>query len=184
MPAAWTAPRTWVNNELVDANLMNIHLRDNLEFLDKQLKSVVILDDVRASGTTTQVIPFNTYVGRLITSEVFDPSNLVTLGGGAVITLQPGRYLIDAMTSMSDNQNSFLRLRNTTDSVDLINGVNNNTTGRSLFLHGHFSISSVKNVELQQYIAASVNVNGGVPISVAGRSEVYTRIVLFRLGDA
>ena len=30
---SWTAPKTWEDNELVTADLLNTHLRDNLEFL-------------------------------------------------------------------------------------------------------------------------------------------------------
>lgn len=30
---AWTAPRTWVDSELVTASLMNTHVRDNLLYL-------------------------------------------------------------------------------------------------------------------------------------------------------
>lgn len=30
---AWTTPRTWVPGELVTASMMNIHVRDNLNFL-------------------------------------------------------------------------------------------------------------------------------------------------------
>lgn len=33
MPATWTQPRTWAVGELVTANLLNAHLRDNLEAL-------------------------------------------------------------------------------------------------------------------------------------------------------
>ena len=30
---AWTAPRTWVTNEIVTAAQMNAHVRDNTRFL-------------------------------------------------------------------------------------------------------------------------------------------------------
>ena len=30
---AWTAPKTWADDELVTANVMNTHIRDNLNAL-------------------------------------------------------------------------------------------------------------------------------------------------------
>lgn len=52
MPAAWTAPRTWVAAETVDATIMNAHVRDNLLALNGYvLKSA---DESVTSSTTLQ----------------------------------------------------------------------------------------------------------------------------------
>ena len=38
----WTAPRTWTDEELIDEDIMNAHIRDNLIYLkDDQLDNTV-----------------------------------------------------------------------------------------------------------------------------------------------
>ena len=38
---AWTTPRTWVDEELIDATIMNTHIRDNLLFLEERLDNTI-----------------------------------------------------------------------------------------------------------------------------------------------
>jgi len=39
---AWTTPRTWVDEELIDATILNTHIRDNLNYLkDDQLDNTI-----------------------------------------------------------------------------------------------------------------------------------------------
>jgi hypothetical protein len=50
---AWTSPRTWVDGELVDDTLMNVHLRDNLNAI-RTLCVRKTADEALASNTTLQ----------------------------------------------------------------------------------------------------------------------------------
>jgi hypothetical protein len=181
MPAVWTAPRTWVNNELVDANLMNTHLRDNLEFLSKP--NYVVIEDQKPTNTAPQSIAANIYVNRQLNTKVHDPGNLATIASNQ-ITLQPGRYFVSAYAGCDLGPIYFLRLRNITDGADLVTGMNGSGIGaRMAILDGFFSISSAKVIELQQYQITNAGV-GGVVTNLAGRLEVYTRIILQRIGEA
>lgn len=45
---AWTSPRTWVSGEVLTAALLNLHLRDNLRYLDAE----VVADPFGTMGIT------------------------------------------------------------------------------------------------------------------------------------
>ena len=49
---AWTTPRTWISGEMATAALMNVHVRDNLNFLFSTLDY--------SAGTWTPTLTFDT----------------------------------------------------------------------------------------------------------------------------
>ena len=44
MPAVWTTPSTWVDNELVTASKLNTHVRDNLTYLYDRPKHIITIN--------------------------------------------------------------------------------------------------------------------------------------------
>ena len=54
---AWTAPRTWVTNEVVTAANMNTHVRDNLSYLKGETDKMAefVIDSTELSGDTASV---------------------------------------------------------------------------------------------------------------------------------
>ena len=50
---AYTAPRTWTNGELIDASIMNTHVRDNIIYLKSQVSAHILF-----SGAS--IVPSNT----------------------------------------------------------------------------------------------------------------------------
>ena len=50
---AYTAPRTWTNGEVVDASIMNTHIRDNLIYLKTQVAAHIFLSGASGVPSTT-----------------------------------------------------------------------------------------------------------------------------------
>jgi hypothetical protein len=71
---AWTAPRTWTNNELVDATIMNAHVRDNLSYLLNP-SSFFVSEN---TGTYTTNSPTAVNVGA-------NYSKIITTNGGPIL---------------------------------------------------------------------------------------------------
>ena len=50
---AYTAPRTWTNGEVIDASIMNTHVRDNLIYLKSQVAAHIFLSGASGVPSTT-----------------------------------------------------------------------------------------------------------------------------------
>jgi len=77
---AWTTPRTWVDGEIVTADIMNTHVRDNLDYLKERL-----------DGTATQYVRTATdYTTTSTTLTAVDGTNmalaLTTDGSDVLVT--------------------------------------------------------------------------------------------------
>lgn len=73
---SWTTPRAWIPGELVDAALLNAHLRDNLDFLYagggiRESYSQNIVNLTPTPVTITDVVLYD----RLAFIDVMAPSN-------------------------------------------------------------------------------------------------------------
>lgn len=69
--ASWTSPRTWVDDELVTATLLNTHLRDNQQYLyDAMAIGTRVYNNASVSiaQSTHVAIPFN--------AELYDTDNI------------------------------------------------------------------------------------------------------------
>jgi len=69
--SGWTTPRTWVDDEIVDAATLNIHIRDNLNALKNPPSGQVVRDNGTAYSTTsTSFVPVdNTNVKVTLTTN-------------------------------------------------------------------------------------------------------------------
>lgn len=104
------------------------------------------------------------------------------------ITLPAGDYFVRAEAPAYAGVNSHkCKLRNITDSTDLIIGLNaeNNISSGTIntsTLFGRISLAASKVLELQHYCDTTVNTNGfGIPMSF-GVSEIYSQIEIYKLG--
>lgn len=86
--ASWTNPRTWVSGELVTAVLMNIHLRDNLQYLYDRGGKVDYTPTWTSNGTQP-LIGNGTLrgryaqIGKMVTAEmIFVVGSTSSLGSG------------------------------------------------------------------------------------------------------
>lgn len=81
----WTNPLTWVASQIVTAAQLNLHLRDNLNFLKNGVASSVI-------GTAN--------VGPTVgTTELVLASNAVTLDGSTLVEVSYSWYNINKTTA-------------------------------------------------------------------------------------
>lgn len=90
---AWTAPRTWVASELVDATIMNAHVRDNLNYLnDTRVKY--------ATQTTASSSTSGTTILDVLSAPAFTPissSRLLKITAhwrSITVTTDPGTYTL------------------------------------------------------------------------------------------
>lgn len=90
---AWTAPRTWVVNELITAALLNTHLRDNLLALKTPQQDTIDLD----LGSDIQESPGVTSFGDVDATNL--TLNLADFQGGAVLVTFVGVIGLDDTTS-------------------------------------------------------------------------------------
>lgn len=73
----WTTPRTWTDEELVTANLMNTHIRDNLNYLYAADNG---FDYVLDSGSYSTTSTTYTVVDSGFDLSVYTPSGLILVG--------------------------------------------------------------------------------------------------------
>jgi len=86
---AWTAPRTWVPGELVDAAGMNEQVRDNFNYLDGlSMGAYTVQHRVSLYRTSAVSIANATYTSIIWQAQELDPNGM--WGSGANITVQSG----------------------------------------------------------------------------------------------
>ncbi len=77
---AWTTPRTWVDQELVTAGLLNTHLRDNLNYLlAPNCQEIKLTNGDKSTTSTTPV-------------DISGLSITLTTNGGPVLVVFDGLF--------------------------------------------------------------------------------------------
>ena len=87
---AWTAPRSWVADEVVTADLMNTHVRDNLKAIGDAWTSWTPTLSQGVSTNIAKTVTYAKYVaaGKLIIATVkLAPTAAGTAGSAITITL-------------------------------------------------------------------------------------------------
>ncbi|RMF81298.1 MAG: hypothetical protein D6737_05470 [Chloroflexi bacterium] len=102
--ADWSPPRTWVTGELVTADILNTHIRDNLDFLKDPPTALATLDEI-ANYTTTST----TFVDVDNTEGKFKHTKQVF--GGDVLAIFVGNVKIG-------NSNQYIHFNISVDGVD------------------------------------------------------------------
>jgi len=139
---AWTAPRTWVDGELVTAALMNTHVRDNLNTVrtvHKYKASDQTVTVTTLTNDTDLVVPVLANEVWMIDTYLLIDSNATadfkctwTVPAGATMKWAPVSYVAGTIWWMTSTGASTTALLNATDvdtsyqslSAGNINGIN------------------------------------------------------------
>lgn len=147
---------------------------------------VAYVKDVKASTT----------VGGSATTSAWTKRDLNTLSGdigsvgvtlaSSVITLPAGKFKVKAISPFYSTQSTMIRIRNTTDSVDVATGqifVFGTTEAAGMAIaQGVVTLTKSTNLEVQYYTTSTSGTSAlGNAISIAGYSEVYTQVEIKRL---
>lgn len=174
---AWTTPRTWVTGEIVTAALMNLHVRDNLNWIYDRRQEFAIYRYQVASGTgavnitnlSWQTVPLNT--------EVTDTASLGTLASNQV-SLTAGTYHFSAFCYAGAAGQGKLRLRNITGGATLWVGQSEVCGTKPVYMEGYFTIGSTTTIELQSWLTVASGTAGAL---TTGEVEVYHGLLLNRV---
>lgn len=147
---AWTTPRTWVANETVPAATMNLHVRDNLDWLKDALTQLNVTSDsaraqitpalfgARAYHSTTQTFTTSVAAAFSLDSERFDSNTFhdtVTNNSRLTVPASSGGYYvcgggIQWVANTTGQRVVVIRLNGTTN---LVVERRNATTGSTAF---------------------------------------------------
>src|SRR5262245_1195540 len=96
---AWTTPRTWVPGELVTASMMNLHVRDNENYLKAEVDRIDAKNVYCTTrlDSTPQSIPHATWTEINFNTDLHDPFNMHTVGQARVIVKTAGVYVAGAI---------------------------------------------------------------------------------------
>lgn len=154
---------------------------------DKQKDiKIIILNETQPSGTHGGTFTAGAWRQRVLNTIVTDQTGQVTLSGNQ-FTLPPGTYEILASAPAIATSFHKIRLQNITDSTTTLIGtsemstVANASTQRS-FIQGVFSITSTKTFEIEHYCTSGYATYGFGWAAAIGVAEIYTQIVLRRVG--
>lgn len=78
---AWTTPRTWTNGEVVDAAMLNTHVRDNLNYLKTQVAAHFLLSGASLAPSIVAPCAFPTQIEMTTNNQ-----NIVVPAFGATAT--------------------------------------------------------------------------------------------------
>lgn len=148
-------------------------------------RDYILIRDQKAQNVSGGASAAATWNVRTLNTEVTDTSNLATVASNR-ITLVAGTYRIQATAPHYGAQRSRLRLRNVTDSTDVLygpTGVYNSAAegvGLESTLVGVFTIAASKELELQHYTQVAKATDGlGIESNVA--AEYYAQVELWRI---
>jgi hypothetical protein len=161
--------------------------------LDNALGSgIVYIKDVKANNTAGGTATAGSYQTRTLNTLEGDTS-FVSLASNQ-FTLQPGTYHIEATAPAYQVQSHKAKLRNITNSTDVIIGKssvswNNDNINASSTLAvtdsqivGTFTISASTTFEIQHRVSFTFTTFGFGAASNFGDSEVYTQVKIVKVG--
>lgn len=140
----------------------------------------------QVGGTSGGTSSAGAWTDCALTTKVADPTGIATLTANH-IALPAGTYECRAKQSQYLPDACKLRVRNLTDAVTLLIGLNG-AAGPSAFgagnsgeVWGQFTLAATKTIALQYWIANAQTTNGlGVP-ATSGEVEVYADIELWKV---
>lgn len=161
----WNTPRTWTPGELVTADMLNNHLRDNLLYLAERLRI-----GARVARTSNQSIPLQTWTPISFAVERHDSDEMFSSAAPTRLTAQtPGKYLITAHLAFASSQarkEVKLRLNNAADiaqHTQQSNGVSQ---------PAHVSLATVYPLSPGQYVEVLVWHDSASALDVLGTPNV------------
>lgn len=153
--------------------------------------NLFMIQDQKASGTAGDALTLNTW--KKTTKNTVVINNIGVVVSSSVMTLLPGTYYAESEEPVGVGNPATItnfksRLRNVSDSTTLISGssssersnaATNEVRSDLLKLHGLFTISGNKNVELEIYNSGVVGANGYA--GSTGEVEVYGTLKIWKV---
>lgn len=144
----------------------------------------ILIRDEKSAGTNGGTFTSGSWQTRDLNTEVEDDGGHASLSGNQ-ITLAAGTYMVKASSVATSVQQHKLRLRNITDSSDLIIGLSHHITSTAVtssaaLLRGKFTIAAPKIIELQHRCTLTRTNNGFGVASNYGVIEIYSSIELLK----
>jgi hypothetical protein len=131
------------------------------------------------AGTSTSATTHTRTLNTVVTNEISGAS-LVS----DTITLPSGTYFINAFAPSYIPQSTKLRLRNSTDSSYVLEGISNYANTSDIYtiscLFGRFTIASTKNFQIHHYFQSGQPSNG-LGQRVNQGTEVYTDVQIWKV---
>lgn len=157
-------------NQLVADTLYNAYLK---------------YSDVQANGVAGGAASAATWHTRTLNTEDSDTDNIGSLSSNR-ITLPPGTYFVNAVCPARKVDAHRAKIYNVTTAADLLNGTNAysaSTDGvvTNAVVSGKFTLTQTSEIEVRHYCVTAAATDGlGVVASIAGQSECYTTIDIWR----
>lgn len=150
----------------------------------QRLMGVVYLKDVKANGTDGGTFTSGAYQTRTLNTQEGD-TGFCSLSSNQ-FTLQAGTYEIYAVSQVNAVQLNKAKLRNITDSLDMIIGTSNNTGTSGIqetvsIVSGRITLTSPKVFELQHRCQTTRASDGFGAATSFGDSEVYTQVKIEKI---
>ena len=173
-------PVTFVGGDVLEAAQLN----SNFSYLDAGTQ-VASFTEYQASGTNGGASTSGSWIKRTLNTTVTNTITGCTLSS-SVIALPAGTYRIDAISSFVGSNGANIKLRNTSDSTDVILGVNTfNATaapgGSPAMLTGTFTIAATKNFEIQYRVGTGRAADGLGAAAAFGTNECYTSCTIEKI---
>jgi len=149
------------------------------------------VQDEKTSGTDGGTFSSGAWVTRTLNTVKTNEISSASLAAN-VISLPAGTYYVQARAPGHAVVQHQIRLRNTSDSADLVlgsnaearanvgGGISANATSDSV-LNGRFTLSGTKNVELQHRCFSSFSTNG-LGTSTGWGTEIYAQVYIWKVG--
>jgi hypothetical protein len=144
----------------------------------------IFLQDQKASGTAGGTFTELAWRTRDLNTKVIDETGLVTLSANQFV-LPAGSYEIYVAAPAYSCSTNRVRLQNISDSSTVVQGPNRESSdvaGTADPLLGKFTITASKTFEIQHYCNVTQSTNGFGRAVGSGASEIYTTVLLKRIG--
>jgi len=148
-------------------------------------KELLHVRDEKASGTAGGTFTSGAWQTRTLNTSLTNEISGASLSSNQII-LPSGTYYIDAIAEVYTGENHKLKLRNITDSSDVLIGSSNYSSGSGFVagnsrVIGRFTISSRKTFELQHRCSATVSGNGFGASCSFSVVEVYADVKIWKV---
>lgn len=176
---AWTTPRTWTDGELVTAAIMNLHLRDNLDYL-KALGAATTLRGAKGYLSASQTLPASTWTKIVLNAEEWDTDNEFNTANGRFTAGAAMKVLVLASAFVNSAGTSGMSAIYKNGAAYSAGGQTaaSLSVGRSVAQHIAMEISLALNDYLELYAYQNTPGNQNV-----GGDVQYTFMVVLKLGD-
>lgn len=159
-------------------------VRDGTNWLvtSKSKDDYILIRDEKSSGTAGGTFTSGAWQTRDLNTEVTDTGGHASVASNQ-ITLAAGTYRCNIMCPAVGVATHQAKLYNTTDTADIILGMNAESTGSAIgsysIITGRFTITASKVLEVQHRCEATV-AGSGFGFASGWGTEVYTTVELIR----